>query len=81
MAVTISIVGGRPAMISAATCAVALVIAPLVREHGLDYLVATVILAGVLQIALSLLGVAKLMPGKASPTSSPVSSAAWAPAR
>ncbi len=61
MAVTISIVGGRPAMISAATGAVALVIAPLVREHGLDYLVATVILAGVLQIALSLLGVAKLM--------------------
>ena len=31
------------------------------REHGVDYLVATVILAGVLQIALSLLGVAKLM--------------------
>ena len=61
MAVTIAIVGGRPAMISAATGAVALVIAPLVREYGLDYLVATVILAGVLQIALSLLGVAKLM--------------------
>ncbi len=61
MAVTISIVGGRPAMISAATGAVALVIAPLVREYGLDYLVATVIVAGVLQIALSLLGVAKLM--------------------
>ena len=61
MAVTISIVGGRPAMISAATGAVALVVAPLVREHGLDYLVATVIVAGLLQIALSLLGVAKLM--------------------
>ena len=43
-------------MISAATGAVALVIAPLVREHGLDYLVATVLLAGVLQIVLSLLG-------------------------
>ena len=61
MAVTISIVGGRPAMISAATGAVALVVAPLVRERGLDYLVAAVILAGVLQIALSLLGLAKLM--------------------
>lgn len=61
MAVTISIVGGRPAMISAATGAVALVIAPLVREHGIDYLVATVILAGVIQVALGLLGVAKLM--------------------
>ena len=46
MAVTIAFVGGRPAMISAATGAVALVIAPLVREHGIDYLVATVILAG-----------------------------------
>ena len=44
MAVTIAFVGGRPAMISAATGAVALVIAPVVREHGLDYLVATVIL-------------------------------------
>ncbi|MGO1972100.1 MAG: SulP family inorganic anion transporter [Propionibacteriaceae bacterium] len=61
MAVTIAIVGGRPAMISAATGAVALVIAPLVREHGMDYFIATVILAGVLQIVLSLLGVAKLM--------------------
>ncbi len=61
MAVTISVVGGRPAMISAATGAVALVIAPLVREHGIDYLVVTVLLAGVLQIALGLLGVARLM--------------------
>ncbi|WP_129841145.1 SulP family inorganic anion transporter [Streptomyces sp. RFCAC02] len=61
MAVTISVVGGRRAMISAATGAVALVIAPVNREHGFGYLVATVILAGVLQIALGALGVAKLM--------------------
>ncbi|MFE9687184.1 SulP family inorganic anion transporter [Streptomyces sp. NPDC006285] len=61
MAVTISVVGGRRAMISAATGAVALVIAPLNREHGLGYLVAAVILAGVFQIALGALGVAKLM--------------------
>ncbi|NYF98587.1 SulP family inorganic anion transporter [Janibacter cremeus] len=61
MAVTISIVGGRPAMISAATGAVALVIAPVAREYGMDYFLATVILAGVLQVVLSLLGVAKLM--------------------
>src|SRR6476660_1093223 len=61
MAVTISIVGGRPAMISAATGAVALVIAPLVKSHGLDYLVATVILAGIFQIILGLSSVAKLM--------------------
>ncbi|MEU1116262.1 MULTISPECIES: SulP family inorganic anion transporter [unclassified Streptomyces] len=61
MAVTISVVGGRRAMISAATGAVALVIAPLNREHGLGYLVAAVILAGVFQIILGALGVAKLM--------------------
>lgn len=61
MAVTIAVVGGRPAMISAATGAVALVIAPLARAHGLDYIVAAVILAGILQILLSVLGVARLM--------------------
>ena len=61
MAVTIAVVGGRPAMISAATGAVALVIAPVAREYGMEYFLATVILAGVLQIVLSLLGVARLM--------------------
>ncbi len=61
MAVTIAVVGGRRAMISAATGAVALVIAPLNREHGLGYLVAAVILAGVFQVILGALGVAKLM--------------------
>ncbi|MBQ0911427.1 SulP family inorganic anion transporter [Streptomyces sp. RM99] len=61
MAVTIAIVGGRRAMISAATGAVALVIAPLNREHGLGYLIAAVILAGVFQVILGALGVAKLM--------------------
>ncbi|MFE4835376.1 SulP family inorganic anion transporter [Arthrobacter sp. NPDC056691] len=61
MAVTISFVGGRPAMISAATGAVALVIAPLMRSHGLDHLIAAVILAGVFQILLAVLGVTRLM--------------------
>ncbi|MET4099001.1 SulP family sulfate permease [Agrococcus sp. UYP10] len=61
MAVTIAFVGGRPAMISAATGAVALVIAPMMRDHGFDYFIATVLLAGVMQIALALLGVARLM--------------------
>ncbi|ORA21025.1 SulP family inorganic anion transporter [Mycobacterium arosiense] len=61
MAVTIAIVGGRPAMISAATGAVALVVAPLTREYGVNYLVAAVILAGLLQLLLGGLGVAKLM--------------------
>ncbi|MGA5318842.1 SulP family inorganic anion transporter [Streptomyces seoulensis] len=61
MAVTIAFVGGRPAMISAATGAVALVIAPVNREHGFGYLIATVILAGVCQIVLGALGVARLL--------------------
>lgn len=61
MAVTIALVGGRRAMISAATGAVALVVAPLVDSHGLDYLIAAVILAGVFQVLLGGLGVARLM--------------------
>ena len=61
MAVTIAFTGGRRAMISAATGAVALVVAPIARQYGMDYLVATVLLAGALQIVLSLLGVARLM--------------------
>lgn len=61
MAVSIAFLGGRPAMISAATGAIALVIAPVMREHGLDYLIATVILGGLIQVALGLVGVARLM--------------------
>ncbi|MBF4600533.1 SulP family inorganic anion transporter [Frigoribacterium sp. VKM Ac-1396] len=61
MAVSIAFLGGRPAMITAATGAIALVIAPVAREHGLDYFIATVILAGVFQLVFGLVGVAKLM--------------------
>lgn len=61
MAVAISFFGGRPAMISAATGAIALVIAPVAREYGVDYLIATVILGGVIQVVLGVLGIAKLM--------------------
>ena len=61
MAVVIAIVGGRSAMISAATGAIALVVAPVAREYGLAYLVATVILGGVFQVVLGALGVARLM--------------------
>ncbi|WP_245974916.1 SulP family inorganic anion transporter [Corynebacterium alimapuense] len=61
MAIVIAFTGGRPAMISAATGAVALVIAPVARDYGLDYFIATVMLAGVFQIVLAALGVAKLM--------------------
>ncbi|WP_168584001.1 SulP family inorganic anion transporter [Gephyromycinifex aptenodytis] len=61
MAVTMAFVGGRPAMITAATGAVALVIAPVAHEYGFDYFIATVILAGLLQIVLAVFGVARLM--------------------
>ncbi|WP_307816599.1 SulP family inorganic anion transporter [Nocardioides limicola] len=61
MAVSIAFLGGRPAMISAATGAIALVIAPVAREYGVEYFIATVILAGVFQVILGLVGVARLM--------------------
>ncbi|MFT7711140.1 SulP family inorganic anion transporter [Clavibacter tessellarius] len=61
MAVSIAFLGGRPAMITAATGAIALVIAPVARDHGLDYFIATVILAGVFQVLFAAIGVAKLM--------------------
>ncbi|MFC4857807.1 SulP family inorganic anion transporter [Actinophytocola glycyrrhizae] len=61
MAVVISVVGGRPAMISAATGAIALVVAPLAREYGLGHLIAAVILGGLVQIVLGSLGIARLM--------------------
>jgi len=57
MAVLIAFVGGRSGMISAATGAMALLMVLLVREHGLQYLLATTLLTGVLQI---LAGVFKL---------------------
>ncbi len=61
MAVSIAFLGGRPAMISAATGAIALVIAPVARDYGVDYLIATVILGGAIQIVLGVLGVARMM--------------------
>ena len=61
MAVAISFLGGRPAMISAATGAVALVVAPVVRDYGYDYLIATVLLGGLFQVLLAVGGVARLM--------------------
>lgn len=57
IAVTISFVGGRPAMISAATGAMALLMVTLVRDHGIEYLFAASLLTGVFQI---LVGIAKL---------------------
>jgi SulP family sulfate permease len=61
MAVAIAFLGGRPAMITAATGAIALVIAPVAREYGMDYFIATVMLGGLIQILFAALGIAKLM--------------------
>ncbi|UFT98270.1 SulP family inorganic anion transporter [Radiobacillus kanasensis] len=61
IAVVISIFGGRPAMISAATGAMALVMGDLVADHGLQYLLAATILTGILQVTYGLFKVARLM--------------------
>jgi SulP family sulfate permease len=50
IATIIAFAGGRPGMISAATGAMALVIASLVKDHGLQYLLAATVLTGVLQV-------------------------------
>ena len=55
IAVTIAFVGGRPAMISAATGAMALLMVTLVRDHGLEYLFAASILTGIFQVGVGLL--------------------------
>ena len=61
IAVIIAFVGGRPGMISAATGAMALLMVPLVRDHGLEYLLAATILTGVIQILFGIFKVAKVM--------------------
>ncbi|WP_369794008.1 SulP family inorganic anion transporter [Blastococcus sp. URHD0036] len=61
MAVVIAFTGGRPAMVSAAAGATALVVAPLVADHGVEYLVAAVILGGACQVLLAAAGIARLM--------------------
>lgn len=61
IAVIIAFVGGRPGMISAATGAMALLMVPLVKEHGVEYLLAATILTGVIQILFGVFKVAKVM--------------------
>ena len=61
MAVVIAFTGGRPAMISAATGAMALVMVTLVKDHGLQYLLAATLLTGVLQIGAGWLKLGTLM--------------------
>lgn len=61
IAVIISIVGGRPGMISAATAAMAVLMVTLVKEHGLEYLLAATLLTGVIQIVMGYLKLGNLM--------------------
>ena len=61
IAMVIAFTGGRPGMISAATAAVAVVVVPLVRDHGVEYLFAATILMGVFQGIAALLRLDLLM--------------------
>lgn len=61
MAVVIAFAGGRPAMISAATGAMALLMVGLVKEHGLQYLFLTTICTGLIQMAIGALKLGSLM--------------------
>ncbi len=61
IAVVMAFVGGRPAMISAATGAMALLMVTLVKEHGMEYLWATTILTGVIQLLFGIFKIARFM--------------------
>ncbi|SER85709.1 SulP family inorganic anion transporter [Salisediminibacterium halotolerans] len=61
IALVISIVGGRPGMISGATGAMALLMITLVAEHGLEYLLAATILTGILQLIFGILKLSSFM--------------------
>ncbi|BDZ38161.1 SulP family inorganic anion transporter [Microbacterium suwonense] len=61
LCLTMTFLGGRPGVITAAAGSVALVVAPLVHGHGVQYLLPTVVLAGVIQIVFGLLGLSRLM--------------------
>jgi len=61
IAVITAITGGRPAMISAATAATAVLMVTLVKDHGLQYLLAATVLAGLLQIAAGFLRLGYVM--------------------
>ncbi len=61
MGLVTSVFGGRPGMISGATGAVAIVIVTLVKSHGVEYVFATVVLAGIIQILAGMLRLGKLI--------------------
>lgn len=60
LGLVMSVLGGRPAMVTAAAGSIALVIGPMVKTYGTGYILPTIILAGLMQIAFGLLGMARL---------------------
>ena len=61
MGLVTAIIGGRPGMISGATGAIAVIIIVLAKTHGIEYVFATAILAGVIQIVVGILKLGKLI--------------------
>ncbi|RRA44108.1 SulP family inorganic anion transporter, partial [Cronobacter sakazakii] len=58
---SMSLLGGRPAMVTAAAGSVALVIGPMVHQHGVGYILPALVLGGIIQILFGLLGLARMM--------------------
>lgn len=61
LCLSMSLLGGRPAMVTAAAGSVALVIGPMVHQHGVGYILPAVVLAGIIQILFGVLGLARMM--------------------
>lgn len=61
LCLAMSFLGGRPAMVTAAAGSVALVIGPMVHQHGVQYILPAVVLAGMIQILFGVMGMARLM--------------------
>lgn len=61
LCLTLSLLGGRPAMVTAAAGSVALVIGPMVHAHGVEYILPAVVMAGIIQIVFGLAGLARMM--------------------
>src|SRR5207247_10277868 len=61
LCLVMSVLGGRPAMVTAAAGSVALVIGPMVKQHGVEYILPTILAAGAIQIAFGAAGLARLM--------------------
>ncbi|WP_175879589.1 SulP family inorganic anion transporter [Klebsiella aerogenes] len=61
LCLAMAVLGGRPAMVTAAAGSVALVIGPMVHQHGVGYILPAVILAGIIQILFGICGMARLM--------------------